>query len=71
MKEIWVIFFYICVPVRDPDDTENDVESEVDSDLEEGIQAITEGRGLDKADPQKMLQATELNEWQKMEVAAR
>lgn len=56
--------------VRDPDDTENDVESEVDSDLEEGIQAITEGRGLDKADPQKMLQATELNEWQKMEVAA-
>lgn len=64
-------FFYICVTVRDPDDTENDVESEVDSDLEEGIQAITEGRGLDKADHQKMLQATELNEWQKIEVTAR
>lgn len=64
-------FFYIYVTVRDPDDTENDVESEVDSDLEEGIQAITEGRGLDKADPQKMLQATELNEWQKIEVTAR
>lgn len=66
-----LFFFYICVIVRDPDDTENDVESEVDSDLEEGIQAITEGRGLDKADPQKMLQATELNEWQKIEVASR
>lgn len=64
-------FFYICVTVRDPDDTENDVESEVDSDLEERIQAITEERGLDKADPQKMLQATELNEWQKIEVTAR
>lgn len=64
-------FFYICVTVRDPDDTENDVESEVDSDLEEGIQAITEGRGLDKADPQIMLQATELNEWQKIEVTSR
>lgn len=66
-----IFFFYICVTVRDPDDTENDVESEVDSDLEEGIQAITEGRGLDKADPQKMLQGTELNEWQKIEVTAR
>lgn len=43
----------------------------MDSDLEEGIQAITQGRGLDKADPQKMLQATELNEWPKIEVTAR
>lgn len=43
----------------------------MDSDLEEGIQAITEGQGLDKADPQKMLQGTELNEWQKIEVTAR
>lgn len=53
--------------MRDPDDTENDV----DSDLEEGIQAVIEGRGVDKTDPLEVIQSTEFNEWQKFEAVSR